>query len=85
MSANMPSPLYNLIKGAFAFMDAPFGLHPADRKRAVEYRKQAAASGLTWADAEDDVRTYAASKGWTAAETEKQVLRAKKLLTPKLK
>jgi hypothetical protein len=74
------SPVYDLIKGAFAFMDAPFGLHPRDRERAVAYRKAAIAAGLTWADAEADVRAYGASKGWTPAETQKQVDRAAKLL-----
>ena len=79
------SVLYDQIKGGFAFMDAPFGLHPNDRKRAVAYRKAAVAAGLTWADAEADVRAYAAAKGWTAEETAKQVERARKLLTPQLK
>lgn len=74
------SPIYDQIKGAFAFMDAPFGLHPRDRERAVAYRKAAVAAGLTWADAEGDVRAYAATKGWTPAETQKQVERAGKLL-----
>ena len=49
------SAIYDQIKGAFAFMDAPFGLHPRDRERAVAYRKAAVAAGLSWADAEADV------------------------------
>lgn len=78
------SPIYDKIKGGFAFMNAPFGLHPNDRERAVEYRKAALAAGLKWADAEGDVRAYAASKGWTAEETEKQVAWAVKLLKKQL-
>lgn len=66
-------------------MDAPFGLHPYDKKRAVEYRKAAVSAGLTWADAEQDLRAYAAEKGWSPAFTEEQVRRAMKILTPQLK
>lgn len=79
------SVLYDQIKGGVVFMDAPFGLHPNDRKRAVAYRKAVVAAGLSWADAEADVRAYAASKGWTAEETAKQAARARILLTPQLK
>ena len=78
------SAIYDQIKGAFAFMDAPFGLHPRDRERAVAYRKAAVAAGLTWADAEADVRAYATAKGWTAAQTQEQVARAEKLLRKQL-
>lgn len=74
------SPVYHLISGGCAHMDAPFGLHPRDRERAVAYRKAAAAAGVSWAAAEQDVRDYAASKGWNAETTEKQVKRAEKLL-----
>lgn len=78
------SALYDQIKGAFAFMEAPFGVHPKDRERAVAYRRAAVAAGLRWADAEVDVRAYAAEKGWDPAFTEEQVKRARKLLTPQL-
>ena len=79
------SSLYDQIKGGFAFMDAPFGVHPRDRERALAYRDAAVAAGLGWADAEADVRAYAAEKGWTADLTEEQVGRARKLLTPQLR
>ncbi|MDO9223585.1 MAG: hypothetical protein Q7U20_07725 [Caulobacter sp.] len=78
------SALYDKIKGGFAFMEAPFGVHPRDRERAVEYRKAAKEMGLTWRDAEEDVRRYCAEQGWNDVETQKQVERAKKLLQAQL-
>ena len=74
------SSVSHLIGGGFAHMDAPFGVHPRDRERAVAYRKAAAAAGVSWAEAEQDVRDYAAARGWTAEATEAQVKRAEKLL-----
>ena len=78
------SQIYDQIKGAFAFMDAPFAVHPKDQQRAAAYRDAAVAAGLSWADAENDVRAYAAEQSWTAAETEKQVERAARFLRPTL-
>lgn len=76
------SSISSLIGGAFAFMEAPFGLHPRDRERAAEYLVAALEAGLTWADAEQDIRDYGASKGWKPAEVQKQVDRGAKLLRP---
>jgi hypothetical protein len=74
------SPVYDQIKGAFAFLEAPFGVHPNDHRRALEYGDAAVAAGLSWADVVGDVRAYCATQHWDEATTQKQVDRATKIL-----
>lgn len=71
------SSVYDLIGGAFAFMDAPFGVHPKDRERALAYRDAAVAANMKWAEVERDIRSYCAS--FPKVEADKQVERARRL------
>ena len=76
--------IYEQVRGAFAFMDAPFGVHPRDHERALVYRDAAMGAGLSWADAADDIRTYAAEQRWSPEKTADQIARARRFLTPHL-
>ncbi len=74
----MASPVYGKVGGAFAFMTAPFAVHPNDRKRAEEYRDAATAAGLQWPDIEADIREYLATHKVTPDFMDEQVSRARK-------
>lgn len=56
----------NLIGGGFAYMSAPFGVHPRDNERAREYRAQAEAARLGWGTIEEHLNAYAATQGWNS-------------------
>lgn len=74
----MASSVYEKLGGAFAFMTAPFGVHPKDRERAEPYRDAAIAAGLQWNNIEADIREYLATHRATSDFVEDQVGRAKK-------
>lgn len=76
------SSVSHLIGGAFAFMDAPFAVHPNDRRRAAEYLTEALAAHVRWHEAEHDIRDYLASKGCDAARIQKEVDAARPFLEP---
>lgn len=73
-----------LIGGGFAYMDAPFGLHPNDEKRALLMVEEMQAAGVSWAEAEGAIQEYLASQGVTGVKMEKQMERVRKLIRPKL-
>lgn len=78
----MASKAYHLVAGGFAGMTAPFGVHPKDRERAAAYRDEAVRQGVTWAEAEQDIRTYLTEQGCTAEMIQSEVNRARPLLQP---
>lgn len=73
-----------LIGGGFAFLTAPFAVHPLDRNRAKKYLKKAKAHGLTISDAVAHAKKYLSkAAGWPTDEAE-QILRVEKFFEGKL-
>lgn len=66
-----------LIGGAFAFMDAPFAVHPKDEERAYDYRERAKLAGLNWSDVERHMNLYMDSQSIEPAAQNKQMARAR--------
>lgn len=78
----MPSPVYDLVGGAFAHLTAPFASHPLDRQRAFSYLAAAIQQNVSWAQAEQDIRHYLASQGCTPDYIDDEVERARPYLEP---
>ena len=67
-----------LIGGGFAFMSAPFAVHPMDAERAREYRQQAKMHGLEWGDIQRHLSAYMDQKSFTVEAKAKELERARK-------
>ncbi|ARS26972.1 hypothetical protein [Sphingomonas sp. KC8] len=78
------SPIYEQVGGGFAFMSAPFAVHPKDKERAHAYRSAAAKAGLSWLQVEADVRAYGCRQGWSADEIRLQLARVEKFMRKQL-
>jgi hypothetical protein len=73
----------HLIGGAFAGGAAPFAVHPNDRTRAAQYLEEALKAQVTWAEAEQDIRSYLGGQGVTdPGFIQGEVDRARPLLEP---
>lgn len=70
------------IPGCFAGMTAPFAMHPNDEKRAMEMLEEMQAQGVTWSEADAEIRTYLTNQKVTSDEVTKQMLRAEEKLRP---
>lgn len=67
-----------MIGGAFAYMDAPFAVHPRDAERARDYRAEARAHGLAWSDIERHLTLYMEKKSFAADAKAKSMKLARK-------
>lgn len=56
------------IPGCFAGMTAPFSMHPNDEKRALEMLEEMQAQGVTWSEAEAEIRAYLTKEKVTSDE-----------------
>jgi len=73
-----------LIGGGFAYLTAPFAVHPKDRERAIVYLDSAIAHGLTVTDAVEHAREYLRSaQGWPV-DIDKQLRLVEQFFTGKL-
>lgn len=70
------------IPGVFAGMTAPFAMHPNDEKRAMGMLEEMQAQGVTWSEAEAEIRAYLTSQKVTSDEMAKQMLRTEEKLRP---
>lgn len=70
-----------LVGGAFAYMEAPFAVHPNDSARALEWLKALIEEGKTWADAEQQIKDYFNAKGMPMRAVE-ECKRAKPMIAP---
>ncbi len=73
-----------LIGGGFAWLDAPFALHPNDETRASMMIEEMQAAGVSWAEAERAIREYLVLQGVTGDKMERQMERVIKMIRPKL-
>lgn len=62
--------------------DSPFALHPNDEKRAMEMLKEMQSQGVTWSEAEVEIRAYLTEQNVTPEEMAKQMMRAEEKLRP---
>lgn len=69
-----------LLSGGCAYEDAPFAEHPADEKRAKEYRKEVRRHNLQPSDVQGHVAEYAHRRGWHPETKEKQLARVMKFV-----
>lgn len=76
------SPAYHLVGGGFANMTAHFGVHPLDRRRATKYLAAAVQEGVSWVQAEADIRTYLRGQGVQEEAIEHHLTYARPLLKP---
>ena len=70
------------IPGCFAGMTAPFAMHPNDEKRAIEMLKGMQEQGVTWSEAEVEIRAYLTKQEVTSDEMTRQMLRVEEKLRP---
>lgn len=73
-----------LIGGGFAWMDAPFALHPNDETRALIMIEEMQAAAVNWDEAERAIWEYLVSQGVTGDKMERQIERVRELIRPKL-
>ena len=73
-----------LIPGCFAGMNAPFGVHPKDAERVSMMAATMRAEGVSWQEAEIEIRAYLQSQRVTADEKMKQMHRVQEKLKPQL-
>lgn len=73
-----------LVGGGFAYLTAPFAVHPNDHVRAMEYLDALVSERKTWGDAEAQIRAYLSGKGVAASVIDTEVARARPLLESRL-
>ena len=73
----------HMIGGAFGGGTEPFAVHSHDRAQAARYLMEAVRATMSWAEAEQDIRSFLAGKGITDPTLiQEQVDRARPLLHP---
>lgn len=63
------------IGGGFAYMTAPFAVHPKDRERARDCRSLAKESGATHDEVVEEARKHLQAQGCTDEEIQRQLSR----------
>ena len=67
-----------LLHGGFAFMTAPFGVHPNDEKRAEEFLEVAKAQGIKLNEVLTEADEYLRNQGCNQDYIEKELDRVRK-------
>jgi hypothetical protein len=73
------------LRGCFAAMTAPFGLHPNDEERAFNWLNSLRERKIGWSAAKAQVEVFLKSHGVRGDEFTKQVERARAILQPWLR
>ena len=69
-----------LAGGGFAFMSAPFAVHPLDKRRAVAFREEAKMAGLDWPAVAGHVDAWAEREGWSDTKRAEEMARVQKFM-----